>query len=646
MIKELVNLTDKIGDRFKSLGTLPKQGLHILIPVELNEEGNISKYNFTEYRSEIYSKKHKEPISDFLDDCKLRHQNSWCINTNKCFDLPIKAIHSCSPYCVAFKREHLEGGDKYKANEIKGKPQINRRFATYFEKAFELLDESKRECLMQYERFFVDQSFVDIVDEIEEHNCDKRKELELSIAEFKEKISVTKDKADKERLKQLVKDKEKELIDYKEIEDSDYIIFYLDIPIEYYKEVHKKYLDDRLFVTNEYNTKANGDDVIFGASNFLNTLNSNMPFLMHKTSTFDISNRISNIDAKQLYDLERIFSNKTLPNPLPIFIYEEELQEIIMGIFKDYNFDISYQDMIKKLFIDYYHDIANYYLLYWHNTTKGIVFRDFDFVSKFIYKLDDVIIENYFGLKNKDSKELKQYPDINNIFKFEQFVFKSLLQNKFLRLDYFSDLKKDDYDKKDLTFISYGKYRKAVYDYVYKSHRQAIDGNMFDEMIFNGIKDDIKQDNSYGVKDKLNMWYSLYNNFFRTKNKDMASKLKDYQNFVDNLIEDKVAENDISDKTFAFSAGQVIYYILTKSRSADNSLRLLEPYLQKSKCSEFKQEIANDFARYKHENFSSRYRKVAAFVLSYETDKNMKHLLPEILSGIFSDNKLFSKQEL
>ena len=99
---------------------------------------------------------------------------------------------------------------------------------------------------------------------------------------------------------------------------------------------------------------------------------------------------------------------------------------------------------------------------------------------------------------------------------------------------------------------------------------------------------------------------------------------------------------DITDEKFAFAAGQVIEYILSKSKSADNSYNLLEPYLQQSKCAEFKKAMANDFGRYKHENFSKNFEKVAAFVLSYETDANLKHLLPQILSGVFSKNQLFS----
>ena len=68
----------------------------------------------------------------------------------------------------------------------------------------------------------------------------------------------------------------------------------------------------------------------------------------------------------------------------------------------------------------------------------------------------------------------------------------------------------------------------------------------------------------------------------------------------------------------------------------------MEPYLQKVNCKALQENIADDFARYKHENFSKSFEKVASFVLSYETDINMKKLQPQLLSGLFSKNQLFS----
>ncbi len=121
----------------------------------------------------------------------------------------------------------------------------------------------------------------------------------------------------------------------------------------------------------------------------------------------------------------------------------------------------------------------------------------------------------------------------------------------------------------------------------------------------------------------------------------MANKLKEYQDFVTAIISEEPL-SEITDEKFAFAAGQVIEYIHSKSESDDNSYNFLEPYLQQAKCDEFKRAISNNFARYKHGNYSNNFEKVAAFVLTHETSVNLKQFLPQVLSGVFSKNQLFS----
>ncbi|MFT4202408.1 MAG: hypothetical protein QM610_00705 [Chitinophagaceae bacterium] len=642
MIKELVNFTANLDEDFKNLGSMPKEGLHILLRKVVNDTAEVS-IDGDNFRYELYSKKQKDDVSDFLNQCKLLHQNAWCIDTNKCFDLPTKAIHTCSPFVVAFKREHLKGGAKYEENEGKKKKQLYDRFGDYFNKAFILFEnKDNSEKYVIFERFFTHNTFSSVLHKIEDAYAAQRSVLEAKLTDDKEALKLATDKTQKERIKAVISETEGDLLKVRPLEDSDYIIFYLDVHLDLYQEVHKKYLDDKLFNTANYNTEPDENGLIYGTSNFMNGFNSNMPFLLHQTASFDISGRISNVEAKLLNDLKNLLPNKTLPNPLPIFIYKEELQRKVIGIFRENGFKIGYKEMIQKLAEDNADDVANYYLLFWQNTKDGILFRDFDFVSKFEYAIKpELAIQNLFDIKEKDSKENKHYPLIKNIFDFEQQVFKPLVQNKYLRLDYFGELNKEDYAKLDMTFSSYCKYRKAVYDYVYKSQRNTIDGSVFDDMAFSSILDDIKNGNTYGIKEKLNVWYSLFEYFNPQQKINMVNKLKEYQDFVAAIIADE-QPTDVTDEKFAFAAGQVIEYILSKSKSADNSYNLLEPYMQQAKCDEFKRAIANDFGRYKHENFSKNFEKVAALVLSHETDANLKHLLPQILSGVFSKNQLFS----
>lgn len=643
MIKEIVKFMELLPDDFKTIGSQPKDGLHIEMKIQINSD-NVCSIDTDNFTYEMYSSKKKES-SLFLDKCRVRHESGWCIDTRKCFDLPAKAIHSCSPYFVAFKRDNLKGGDKFIKNEKLKKSQIYSRFENYFEKAFMFLAaEENKDFYDVYKYFFVNNQFTAVLNKIEAEQSRKRMVLEEKVSVKKVLEKDAKIKEEKERIRESIKDLELLLDKVRGLSNGDYILFYLDVPLEKYVRVQDNYLKAKLFNTDEYNTEPNEQGLIFGTSNFFNGFNSKMPFLMHQTATFDITSRISNVEAKLLYEFTKVLPIINLRSPLPLFVYEEELEQQMIAIIKDSESKIKFKDLIMSIVTEHKRDLGNYYLLFWQNTKDGLVFRDFDFVSKFEFELKEKLkIENYFEVGQKDSKELKFYPSITNVFQLEQVVLQPLIHNKFHNLNYFSDLTKDGYEEFDGTFQSYAKYRKTVYDYIYKSQRGVIDEHVFYEMTFNAIKDDLKLGYSDSLKEKLNIWYSVQH-IFNQKNKEpMGDKLKDYQSFVTELVSDEGTQREASDSDFAFTAGMVIKYIINKSQAADTSYQLLEPYLQQSRCSELKKAITRDFARYKHEKFSRRFDRAASFVLSYETDTNLKNLLPQILSGVFAKNQLYSK---
>lgn len=638
MLTELINFTKNLSDDFKELGLLPKEGLHILLQVY--DKGNIGSTQYSYYAKKMT---HDDVL---LDKCKKLQENAWCINTNKCFD-PKKAIHSCSPFCVAFKREHIEGGKKFEDNDKNEKSQINERFEDYFSEAKKILPEGEElsSSFENFKEFFLSGKWHKSLEGIKKERDNNYQKLYQELQEYEQLLKDKNgDKLEKKRLKERKEEVKAKMLEFQLLLDADYIIFYLDLPLEKYKESHSKYLKDKLFNTNKFNTEPD-EGLIYGTNDFQNGFNQKMPFLLHQTASFDITGRISNLDAKELYEFGKVLSRKTLPNPLPIFIYNEEFKGKVIALYKDGR--LGFRDLIEELYENYKQDFRNYYLLNWVNTQKGIVFKDFDFVEKFKYEIGDIgglPVKNYFQIHEKE--KMKFYQPIKTVFDLEDRVLKYLIQNKYHKVDYFSDLKKDEYENRDLTFLSFCKYRKAVYDYVYKSNRNTIFGVQFDEMVFNAIRDDFKNNNEYGIKEKLNYWYSLYEHFHKshkTKIK-MASKLKDYQAFVEKLIEGKADIDNAKEEQFAFAAGQVIYYLLKKSKSDDTSFRLMEPYLQKTNCNALKQNITEDFTRYKHENFSRNFEKVASFVLSFETNSNMKMLQPQLLSGLFSNNQLYSNQ--
>lgn len=656
MIKEIVQFTKNLDEGFKNLGVKPREGLHIMM--RLSEENNNTRLETENIYYERYTKKLSE--SEFIEKCKFLSNNAWCIDTNKCFDLPAKAIHSCSPFCVAFKREHLEGGEKYSENQTKNKKQIQERLGDYFARALELLaTPQEQERYKVFKAFFTQREFERILKNIFSEFSEKTKDLNIKIEALKEQEKNEANKEQKVILKQKITELEQEKERYKALEDSDYIIFYLDEPLEKYKEVHQKYLSDKLFNTTQYNTEPDEIGDIYGTSNFFNSYNQNMPFLLHKTATFDITGRISDKDAKYLYEFEQVLARNVLPKPLPIFIFKDELQKNVIGFFKESGFKASYKEIIEGLWEKHKDDFGNYYLLFYANTRDGLVFKDFDFVTKFEYELRDNQgrywqVEDLFNIDYQFS--------ISNVFSFQEQILQVIFNNNLIVktkdgnwiYKYFDDID-EKYCKSSKNYLLILKYRQAFYDYIYKSKRQAVSDEMFHDIMRTSVLEDIRLDEVknnnhseyFNIRKKLNIWFSLYEKFDNNSNpnhKTMASKLKEYREFMEALAEDKADASQASLEQFAFAAGQVIYYILQKSKSADMSYQRLEPYLQQVSCEGLKKAIANDFARYKHETYSARFERAAAFVLTYQTDANLKKVLPELLAGVFSNNQLFPKK--
>ncbi|MDA3616744.1 hypothetical protein [Polluticaenibacter yanchengensis] len=604
MIKELINFTKSIDSETAESSKNITNGVHIFIEQDDNEELFIS--NIFDSSEEIES----EDLKKIL----VYEKYSAYLNMNKQqkFDKNQK-IHSANPFSFAFNfslgnnkkeiestlkgkidRKELNNSLKIESKNFKIE-EVKKSINSYFNNA-------KRLCLQEPSKY------ANLLQKFEVF-CNNNLFEFIKYGDVDNKIYLKR---------------------YVNIGEKDYVKVYLTcVSVNDWIEAYQYYFN------SEYPKDKNVVNDFFAA-----TYNQKKPFLIHQTASFD-GFKFEGIDATIIKKFEGFAKTKPkiLPNPLPIFIDKDELNKNVISIFKE-NGKFGYREIIESLLENNNDDLHNYYLLNWFYG-KDFQVIDFDYVSKFEYEIKNLIIHNLFEIKEKGGKTDKHYPLIKNIFDFEFQVLRPLIQSKYHRVDFFGDLNKEDYAKLDLTFSSFSKYRKAVYDYVYKSQRNSIDGNTFYEMVFNSILDDVKNNNDYGIKEKLNIWYSLFNYFNPLKNIYMVNKLKEYQDFVRQLIDEEEL-TDITDEKFAFAAGQVIEYILSKSKSADNSFNLLEPYLQQSKCVEFKKAIANDFGRYKHENFSKNFEKVAAFVLSYETDANLKHLLPQILAGAFAKNQLFS----
>lgn len=632
MIQEIINFTKHLKENSSWIfehKLEPSKGIHLFI--ELDEEGNHINWPPEKGKDWDYydGKNGKSEFLNEIIDYQLA-SDYISMNKQKKFDAKQK-IHSASPFVVSFNFK-FNDTDKTTLG-IKQKPKKSEK------------DENLK--LIKTKRIEI------IKDRLDDYfkNC-INVFLKNEFIKFSEKILFLK-KAILECIDMFPEAFDKE---WEQLKETDYLRIYLkNISLDTYELIYNEYLSDNIFNKDIYNIEAN--EKTFGVLDYRNTFSDNKPFLKHKTSSLKdgVSYRFVAHDAKTLSLFSKLIKSKALPNPLPIFIDKNEFKDTTNEIIKIYNSiedrKPTYSEILKDFFSKNKNTtLKNYYLLF----LQAGKISDFDFVSKFEYKLTDCKIRNLFKIATKE-KELIPDRNIHTIFGFESNVVKEIFNNSLVsvnskteefKVKYFDEIKPEYVSGGEPVYQMILKYRKAFYDYIYKSKRTAINPQIWDEILWNTIIADLRNENYFNILRKLNIWFSLYNFFNHTNlNRDNMASL------IPQLTEKmrEVANNDNvhfeNEKEFAFGAGQVIYFLLTKSASADKKHSMLEPFLQKVKAEQLQNAVSVVFATYKHEvDFGhGRFERLAKEVLAFDTEANLKNYQRFLLAGYFAPPVIFEK---
>lgn len=582
----------------------------------------------------------KNTESPLLSDCVQYNEASACVGGNKWggFDKK-KKIYSCSPFAIAYNME-LKQEDFVKFNLIskdgnsnktkdKAESATDRRnkrlligqcLPYYKEKSiekFELSQDHQQLALKFLDSF---ESFMDEIESLDEYKCLTSKRHFLKI--FLRSISA---------------------------------------------EVQQKYYDNcinsDLFIEGE---KAN-----YGVCGFMTTYNVKKTFLYHRTASFEdgISFRIAKEDAECMRKFGLLVKRKVLPSVLPVFVDKLEtnanLNYEVAKLFNENGNKLSYKQIICELFKKHpdMRYLQNMYLIYRIRATQSnYTIDDFDFVPQFNYKIENCELQDVISTEPFPARK------IENVFDLEYYIAclfprykKETDQEDIFIVGHYFDTKIEDsfkvknkviYETSDLVMQSYYKYRHQIFDYVYKSINNAITWTSIDDMAFVAVMTDIRKDENHNkfssIKNKINIWFSLYN-YFKENTDNMASKVQSLKEKVYQVAEGDATLDNIEE--FAFAAGQVVYYLLTLSASSNKSYALLEPYIQKQKSGLLQDVITDTISIYKHELLMckgakrTRFENLSANVLTFDTEIKMKPLMKYFLAGCFSDCVIFKKKE-
>ncbi len=651
MIREIINFTRDLLEDIPDIrlwNAKPDKGLHVF--VDIDEDGRWINTELKEGVDYTYYDGENEEIK-LWDDCIRYQEATTYISMNKVkkFDSKQK-IHSCSPFAIAYNFNFNEADKKalgipvLKKADKPSEEDIQKDEAIIRNKKYEVVSERlsdyKKNSIAVYGLNFKEGS-----DNLfPEPSYKYKNQVNGFFRVFPEVLSAI-----------------NKIKEYSMLKDKDYLHIYLrSVPIEEQEKQYRHYLEQEIFSGDVLSDKSHG------TVGFFTAYNQGKTFLRHQTGyqIGGVSQRVSTEDAMILYEFMKLLRRKCFPNPLPIVIDKKEINRTIIKLYNESGEKLSTRQILTQLFqkrnIKY---LSDFFLFNLRNTISGYVINDFDFVSLFRFELVPAIhIFNLMEAGYYVNDKMKKDPDtqIQTIFDFENIAVRTIFNNSLVRI-------KDDtyvthyFDDLDPKYVPGGstmvdlicKYRKCIYEYIYKSKTGGITRNMIDDMLLTSIITNIRNDKIKGhtewnnkIKTKLNLWFSLYDFFSNNKENAMTSRIKELKTKINEV---SLGEADLeTQEEFAFAAGQLISYLIDRSAASNKTYALLEPYLQKSKISMLQTSLSQSIATYKHDIrvvHKGRFENLAAQALTFSPDGEMKPLLRYLLAGCFSPCVIYEKKE-
>lgn len=651
MIREIINFTRDLLEDIPDIrlwNAKPDKGLHVF--VDIDEDGRWINTELKEGVDYTYYDGENEEIK-LWDDC-IRYQEATTyitMNKVKKFDSKQK-IHSCSPFAIAYNFNFNEADKK-----VLGIPVLKKADKPSEE------DIQKNEALIRNKRYEV------ICERLSDYKKNSIAVYGMNFKEASDNLFPEPSYKYKNQINGFFRAFPKvssainTIKEYRLLKAKDYLHIYLrSVPLEELEKQYRHYVEQEIFSGDVLSDKTHG------TVDFFTSYNQKKLFIRHQTGyqIGGVSQRVSTEDAMILYEFMKLLRRKCFPNPLPIVIDKKEINRTIIKLYNESGEKLSTRQILTQLFqkrnIKY---LSDFFLFNLRNTMSGYVINDFDFVSLFRFELVPAIhIFNLMEAGYYVNDKMKKDPDIQiqTIFDFEKIAVRTIFNNSLVRI-------KDDtyvthyFDDLDPKYVLGGnmmvdlicKYRKCIYEFIYKSKTGGITRNMIDDMLLTSIITNIRNDKIKGrtewnnkIKTKLNLWFSLYDFFSNNKGNAMTSRIKELKT---KLNEVSLGEADLeTQEEFAFAAGQLISYLIDRSAASNKTYALLEPYLQKSKISMLQTSLSQSIATYKHDIrvvHKGRFENIAAQALTFSPDGEMKPLLRYLLAGCFSPCVIYEKKE-
>lgn len=408
-----------------------------------------------------------------------------------------------------------------------------------------------------------------------------------------------------------------------EISGKDYLKIFFEYPIEDYINEGKRYLIPNIYNNNDCNIELNGE--IYGLPNNNMGLNAKKPYLENKTRK-NTSPYLIDADEVQLQkEFFDYLMNEVSIGKVNVFVDTENKKMEIKE-----NGDLP-EDNFSGLFLRI-------------KKGKEVEIHDFDTITGYKSKLKkELSVKNILNLDlernpNQRYGMLKNKKDIQSILD-EVFFSKYLINNYFTDA---GDMSIKDSVLKNSILIS----RNIIFNWIYKGIEKGLGNgiaNVLDKVSLNLIKNSINNGFIPKAGYQFNLRWSLKEYFEGGEN--MADIIQDIKSALRIKVNEKDTDKIDNDKEYYFAVGQLVSYLLSKSKAKKKPHSLSNQFVNSKNNEDIKEKLRKLYIKYSYDpdingkRFNNLYAMIVGYVPEGKVDNDL------MIAGYLNSNIIYEKIE-
>lgn len=406
-----------------------------------------------------------------------------------------------------------------------------------------------------------------------------------------------------------------------DISGKDYLKIFFEYPIEEYKREGTRYLLPNIYNNNDFNI--NIGEEILGLPNDNMGLNAKKPYLENKTRKITVPYLANNEDVllqKKFFDY---LMNFAVVGKVNVYIdtTNNEIRAYENGELPDKNYNGIFLRLKKGKEVEIHdYDVITGY--------KPNLSKKFEF--KNILKID----------QNSKNVSVQKYDESGKIEYIQQII-NEVFFSKFLTSNYFTepgDLSINDGNLKNNLLLA----REVLFNWIYKGADNGI-FSVLNKVSLSLVKGSIENGYIPKASHQFNLRWSLINYF--KGGKDMADVIHDIKDSLRVKINESITNKLENDDEYYFAVGQLINYLLSKSKGKKRPHSLANPFINGKNNSEIKEKLRKLYGKYSYDldMNGKRFNNLYAMIIGYSPESKVNQDL--IVGGYLSNNLIYEKDK-